>query len=198
MIQSWLIAFRGPSFRVTVYANRDPSGENCTVPTERSFRRSRGLQTGGICGGAGKQKQGSSKHNEAEYTSRVSRSMCQQFDMFETMRYVCVFLSMAATLTAAARIDSNVIYGMYSGLALVMEVYYPEKPNGYGVVFISGSGWHAPQEYSAEPLSKGAQGKLYAPRLQPQDIRSFRYLTAPRRVSAIPQPWKTLSAPCAT
>jgi hypothetical protein len=30
---------------------------------------------------------------------------------------------------------------MYSGLALLMDVYYPEKPNGYGVIFISGSGW---------------------------------------------------------
>ena len=75
----------------------------------------------------------------------------------DAMRYGYILL-LAVTLRAAPRIESNVIYGMYSGLALLMEVYYPEKPNGYGVVFISGSGWHAPQEYSAEPLSKGSAG----------------------------------------
>src|SRR5256885_6076620 len=60
-----------------------------------------------------------------------------------------------------ARIESNVLYGMYSGLALLMDVHYPEKPNGYGVIFISGSGWSAPQEYSAEPLKQGSQARLY-------------------------------------
>ena len=81
------------------------------------------------------------------------------------MRLACLLLLAAIAQAAPLRIESNVIYGMYSGLALLMEVYYPEQPNGYGIVFISGSGWHAPQEYSAEPLSKAAQGELYAPRL---------------------------------
>ncbi len=62
------------------------------------------------------------------------------------------------------RIESNVLYGMYSGLALLMDVYYPENPNGYGVIFISGSGWHATQEYNAEPLKQGSQAQLYGPR----------------------------------
>jgi acetyl esterase/lipase len=98
------------------------------------------------------------------------------------MRYACVSLAVSVTLAAAPRIESNVIYGMYSGLALLMEVYYPEKSNGYGVVFISGSGWHAPQEYSAEPLSKGAQGKLYAPRLTAAGytVFSISHRAAPR------------------
>src|SRR5947207_4586824 len=65
----------------------------------------------------------------------------------------------------AERLDKNVIYGMYSGLALLMDVHYPEKPNGYGVIFISGSGWHAPLEYAAEPLKQGSQARLYGPRL---------------------------------
>jgi acetyl esterase/lipase len=98
------------------------------------------------------------------------------------MRYRCVLLLASVTLTAAPRIESNVIYGMYSGLALLMDVYYPEKPNGYGVVFIAGSGWHAPQEYSAEPLSKGPQGKLYAPRLTAAGytVFSISHRAAPR------------------
>ena len=49
----------------------------------------------------------------------------------------------AGTTVAATqpRVERNVIYGMYSGLALLLDVHYPEKPNGYGLVFISGSGW---------------------------------------------------------
>src|SRR5947208_3557528 len=98
------------------------------------------------------------------------------------MRFACILLLAAVTQAAPPRIESNVIYGMYSGLALLMEVYYPEQPNGYGVVFISGSGWHAPQEYSAEPLSKGAQGKLYAPRLAAAGytVFSISHRAAPR------------------
>jgi acetyl esterase/lipase len=98
------------------------------------------------------------------------------------MRFSCVLLLAAVMQASTPRIESNVIYGMYSGLALLMEVYYPEKSNGYGVVFISGSGWHAPQEYSAEPLSKGGQGKLYAPVLTAAGytVFSISHRAAPR------------------
>jgi acetyl esterase/lipase len=41
----------------------------------------------------------------------------------------------------AAKVDRNVVFGMYSGLALLMDVYYPEIPNGYGIIHITGSGW---------------------------------------------------------
>jgi dipeptidyl aminopeptidase/acylaminoacyl peptidase len=57
-----------------------------------------------------------------------------------------------ARVSARAKIESNVIYGMYSGLALLMDVHYPEQPNGYGVLFIPGSGWHASLSYQARPL----------------------------------------------
>jgi acetyl esterase/lipase len=50
------------------------------------------------------------------------------------------------------RIDANVIYGMYSGLALLMDVHHPAKPNGYGVILIPGSGFSAPLAYNAPPL----------------------------------------------
>ena len=30
----------------------------------------------------------------------------------------------------ADKVDRNVVYGMYSGLALLMDVYYPKQPNG--------------------------------------------------------------------
>ena len=44
---------------------------------------------------------------------------------------------------------------MYSGLALLMDVHHPEKPNGYGLVLIPGSGWHTSQAYDARPLKDG-------------------------------------------
>jgi len=54
---------------------------------------------------------------------------------------------------ADASVESNVIYGMYSGLALLMDVHYPEDPNGYGLVEIGGSGFHALLSLDTPPLS---------------------------------------------
>jgi acetyl esterase/lipase len=63
---------------------------------------------------------------------------------------------------AGSTVESNVVYGMYSGLALLMDVYHPEKPNGYGVIYIAGSGWHARLSYHAQPLKESNQVKTYA------------------------------------
>ena len=65
---------------------------------------------------------------------------------------LALFLALSVSARAAQRVESNVVYGMYSGLALLMDVYFPEKPNGYGIVMIAGSGWHAPLSLDAEPL----------------------------------------------
>ena len=43
---------------------------------------------------------------------------------------------------------------MVSGLALVMDVHYPDEPNGYGIVHVSGSGWTRPLAYNAPQLSE--------------------------------------------
>jgi acetyl esterase/lipase len=51
-----------------------------------------------------------------------------------------------------ASVDSNVVYGMYSGLALLMDVYRPAKPNGIAIVAIQGSGWYSPMRYDAAQL----------------------------------------------
>jgi acetyl esterase/lipase len=51
---------------------------------------------------------------------------------------------------------------MYSGLALLMDVYRPATPKGYGIVFIAGSGWRAPLSYDATPLKNSGQAELYA------------------------------------
>ena len=62
-------------------------------------------------------------------------------------------------------VQSNVVYGMYSGAALLLDVYQPARPNGYGIVFISGSGWSAPLAYNAPELKSNGQAKQYAPPL---------------------------------
>lgn len=60
----------------------------------------------------------------------------------------------------AKKVDRNVIYGMYSGLALLLDVYYPETPNGLGVIHISGSGWTKPLGLDAGLLNHQGHVKL--------------------------------------
>ncbi len=62
----------------------------------------------------------------------------------------------SALAEAQTKVDKNVVVGMYSGLALVMDVHYPENPNGYGIVHISGSGWRRPMGRT-EPLLSGSR-----------------------------------------
>jgi acetyl esterase/lipase len=56
--------------------------------------------------------------------------------------------------------ESNVIYGMISGLALLMDVHHPETPNGYGLIHVSGSGWTAPLGLDARPLKESPHVRL--------------------------------------
>lgn len=70
---------------------------------------------------------------------------------------VSALAAIAVSSVAAAgqaRVEKNVVVGMYSGLALVMDVHYPAHPNGYGVVHIAGSGWRRPLAYDAPLLSE--------------------------------------------
>lgn len=55
-----------------------------------------------------------------------------------------------ARLTPA---QTNVVYGMVSGAALLMDVYTPTgERNGFGVIVVPGSGWYRPEIYSAPQL----------------------------------------------
>jgi len=65
---------------------------------------------------------------------------------------------------SAPAVERNVVYGMYSGLALLLDVHRPAKPNGFGVIFVSGSGWQTELEYGATPL-KERQIPLWGPPL---------------------------------
>lgn len=73
-----------------------------------------------------------------------------------------ITLCCAAVAAEPFTIQSNVVYGMYSGAALLLDIYKPANSKGYGVVHISGSGWTAPLAYSAEELKTNSQSQLYA------------------------------------
>lgn len=60
----------------------------------------------------------------------------------------------------AAKVDRNVVFGMYSGMALLMDVYYPENSNGYGIIHISGSGWTRPLSLDARMLNHQGHVKM--------------------------------------
>ena len=68
--------------------------------------------------------------------------------------------------TAEPRVEKNVVYAMYSGLALLMDVHHPDRPNGHGLVLIPGSGWQATQVYGAGPIKDGGSSLfVYIPSL---------------------------------
>ncbi len=77
----------------------------------------------------------------------------------------CLLAATASSGFAQARIEKNVVYGMYSGSALLLDVHYPAKANGFGVLFIPGSGWNAPLGYAAPPLKESPQVAMYVPSL---------------------------------
>ena len=59
---------------------------------------------------------------------------------------------------AQARVDNNVVYGMYSGLGLLMDVYRPAQPNGIGIIAVQGSGYYSPMRYDATQLKATVTG----------------------------------------
>lgn len=79
-----------------------------------------------------------------------------------TLLFAC--LAGVADARAQGRVDKNVVYGMYSGLALLMDVHVPATPNGAGVVFVPGSAWTASLAYDAVGL-KETQVRDWAPAL---------------------------------
>jgi acetyl esterase/lipase len=74
---------------------------------------------------------------------------------------------LSAPLLAApqAGVEKNIVYGMQSGAALLLDVYTPAQQNGAGVVFIPGSGWYSPPRYDAAPLTASSQVDVYVPPL---------------------------------
>ena len=64
--------------------------------------------------------------------------------------------------SAQERVDRNVVYGMFSGLALLMDVHHPSEPNGIGLIHVSGSGWSASLSMDARPLKEAGHVRVEA------------------------------------
>jgi len=77
-------------------------------------------------------------------------------------RFGVVLLTVLGAWAAEPSVQTNVVYGMYSGAALLMDVHRPAAPNGYGIVYVSGSGWTSPMAYSSWQLKSNAQSLQYA------------------------------------
>lgn len=97
-----------------------------------------------------------------------------------TSRLLLVLLLTAACLSA--RVEENVVYAMRGGLGMLLDVHYPERSNGLGIVFIPGSGWHAPLTYGASPLKDSGFAKAYVPSLTEAGYTVFviNHRAAPR------------------
>lgn len=68
------------------------------------------------------------------------------------------FCLLSSVLVAAERsVETNVVFGSYSGLALLMDVYKPAMSNGYGIVVIPASAWHRDLGYDAALLKQSRE-----------------------------------------
>ena len=93
-----------------------------------------------------------------------------------------LFLVLLALPVSEARVEENVVYAMRGGLGMLMDVHYPERSNGFGIIFIPGSGWHAPLTYDASPLKASNFARLYVPSLTATGFTVFviNHRAAPR------------------
>lgn len=66
----------------------------------------------------------------------------------------------AVAVTPAAEVERNVVYGMVSGAALLLDVYHPAPglARRRGVLFVPGSGWYADRRYDTPALKDMASG----------------------------------------
>jgi acetyl esterase/lipase len=98
------------------------------------------------------------------------------------MRSLLALALLGACSLHAQPTESNVIFGAYSGLALLLDVYKPSASNGYGIVVIPGSGWHTPLPYGANLLKQSREFSLYIPKLNAAGYTVFvvTHRAAPR------------------
>src|SRR5262245_60042068 len=69
-----------------------------------------------------------------------------------TCLLLCALIGLVANLEARGKAPptfkrtEDVIYGRKFGVALTMDVFKPEKPNGAAVVFVVSGGWYSAHE----------------------------------------------------
>ncbi len=91
--------------------------------------------------------------------------------------------------TAAVKRERDVIYGHKSGMALTMDVFQPDKPNGCAVVWVVSGGWFSAQEaippgfptltdrgYTVFAVCHGSQPKFQIPDAMNDLHRAVRFI----------------------
>jgi len=102
----------------------------------------------------------------------------------------------ASPAAAQARVEKNVIYGMYSGLALLMDVHRPEKhPTGLGSSSSRAAGG-APGPGIERRRSRTSRLATGVRRCLAPVTRCSPSITAPRRASTTQIPLRTCNARC--
>jgi acetyl esterase/lipase len=102
------------------------------------------------------------------------------------------FVSFAQTNSTHATFKrkQDVIYGRKFGTALTMDVFTPEKPNGYGIIFVVSGGWFSSHEainpnalqsffdrgYTVFAVVHGSQPKFIITEIIPDMMRSVRFI----------------------
>jgi len=97
-------------------------------------------------------------------------------------RGMALTLLVASAAFAQPRVEKNVVFGMYSGAALLMDVYRPVQSNGLGLIVIQGSGWYMPQRYDAPALKDDEFAVTYGQRFAEAGYTAFviNHRAAPR------------------
>ena len=85
-------------------------------------------------------------------------------------------------LAASDAVDRNVVFGMYSGLTLVIDVHRPAKPDGAAIIAIQGSAWYVPMRYDAAPITARSEIQAFARHLAQAGYTVFviNHRAAPR------------------
>jgi acetyl esterase/lipase len=84
----------------------------------------------------------------------------------------CLLVS-GVTFAAESSVETNVVYGTYSGLALLMDVYKPAMPNGLGIIVINGSGWYRDLGYNANLLKQSQEFRPATQKLVDRGYTAF-------------------------
>jgi hypothetical protein len=66
---------------------------------------------------------------------------------------LCAAVLASSIALGRGQVDKNISYGMYSGLAVLMDIHQPVSANGMAIIMIPGSGWNSSQAYEAQPLT---------------------------------------------
>lgn len=95
---------------------------------------------------------------------------------------VALALVVAGWAVAGRRGDTNVVEGMHSSLALLMDAHLPERPNGSGLVRVAGSGWSAPLSPDSRPFKEAGHVRIEALHLVERvyAVLTINYYATPR------------------